>query len=414
MPGPERRDSESTRGPSRNRPSSRPAGPADPARDVSPPDLRDALHRTRADLDLLLHALRPAVAVLGGDLSLQWLTAEMGSYLADGIGTGESFLDALSRSVDTDRLDEDLKEIAARVAADSSRTGCAEVDEVETSTPDGRILRLRFVGRSQARTGTRAGEQSTTRSAEDEEPVVLVWMREVTRYRQLEQEVADISETERRRIGEDLHDMIASRLTAVSMRLQNLRYALEENGEAVHPADLTVLIDEVQRGAEEARTLSHALVPVPLYENTLAAALQTLAQKIDQLHRPHCRFVGDGSEPSPDSTTTGLHLYRIAYEAVQNAVQHANPTQIRIRLVREDDRLVLSVTDNGSGFCPEENPAPDDASEGLGLHLMQYRADLIGATLRFDPSPAGGTQVRCIWPVQEELPAAKALPAPNG
>ena len=342
--------------------------------------------RARSDLQLLLRIAQPAVILLTPDLQARWFTPEVRAFVDDWDRSFETLLEALTRSCGC----EDLIDVANRVVDEKQAL------EFEAATSDDRILRFRLLPYDDR--------------DPDREGVVL-GIREITRYRRLERQIAEISEAERRRIGEDLHDMIASRLTAVSMRLQNLRYSLVEQDRPVTAADLDTLIEEVRRGANEARTLSHALVPVPLYESSLAGALQRLAKEINNLHSPTCLFEGDTTEPLPENTTTGLHLYRIAYEAVQNAIQHAEPDTIRIRLERDDDTLILSVADDGSGLPDEDldegtdEDAPGVPESGLGLHLMQYRADLIGADLRFRPGSEGGTVLECAWPIQDDIPS---------
>jgi len=88
-----------------------------------------------------------------------------------------------------------------------------------------------------------------------------------------------------------------------------------------------------------------------------------------------------------------MNLYRIAHEAVANAREHADPSRIQLGLTEEGSDLVLSVCDDGRGW---EGEAPDD--EGLGLHLMRYRANLIGATLTLS-SGDGQTVVECCLPL---------------
>jgi len=342
--------------------------------------LQRDLARTRSDLQLLLRIAQPAVILLDGTLRARWFTPEVRAFVDDWDRSSETLLEAVTRSCDCD----DLLDVARRARTEETAM------ELESATADGRILRFRLL------------------PYDEEDPArqgLVLGIREVTRFRRLEKQIAEISETERRRIGEDLHDMIASRLTAVSMRLQNLHYSLVEEDRAVTEEDLEGLIEEVRRGADEARTLSHALVPVPLYESCLSGALGRLAKEIDKLHPPRCIFEGDRAEDLPEETTTGLHLYRIAYEAVQNAVQHADPETIRIRLERTDGTLDLTVADDGTGFPQDTDTGDDDqAEQGLGLHLMRYRADLIGARLHLEQRPSGGTILRCSWPIQSELP----------
>jgi len=334
------------------------------------------LTRLVSDLRNLLAATEVAVIFLTADLEIRWATPAAKVYLGD---AGVS--DSLSH------LPPPLGEHAL-IDVCRSVLESRESTSTEQRAKNGRRLRIKLSPYVNA-AGALGG--------------VVVSVTDETQKRRMERHIAQISEEERRRIGEDLHDMIASRLTAASMRLQNLRYSLNQQGTPVQAEDLDVIIDEVRRGAEETRLLSHALVPVPLYERSLAVALQTLAEEIDDLHDPHCTFEGSCTEPLPENQTTALHLYRIAYEAVYNAVKHGDPSEIRIRLDREGDSLVLAITDDGTGLSEEDSSEP-----GLGLHLMQYRSNLIGADLEFDRGPEGGAQVRCRWPLNQDLPTEEA------
>jgi signal transduction histidine kinase len=93
-----------------------------------------------------------------------------------------------------------------------------------------------------------------------------------------------------------------------------------------------------------------------------------------------------------DDTIT-FHLYRIAQEAMNNAIKHGRARRIEIELVRRDNLLLLAVRDFGVGMSPKRG---DDA--GMGLRVMQYRAGVIGGTLNLERTPRGGTTVICSIP----------------
>jgi signal transduction histidine kinase len=102
-----------------------------------------------------------------------------------------------------------------------------------------------------------------------------------------------------------------------------------------------------------------------------------------------CRFQADVGPVTFRDAAVATHLYRIAQEAITNAVKHARPKQIGVDLVAAGERLVLAVEDDGVGI-PDLLPA-----EGLGLQTMRHRARMIGATLSIDREPGGGTTVTC-------------------
>lgn len=203
----------------------------------------------------------------------------------------------------------------------------------------------------------------------------------------LEREVLEISEGERRRIGHDLHDGLGQRLTAASMTTNALVAALKADAPAL--AERGEDIGRQLRAAiAEARSLSHGLAPVAFVDDSLMAALAALAEGAG---RGNVRCVFECAEPVQvaDAEVAG-HLYRIAQEAVNNALKHAAPTEIRIGLERRDGALVLEVDDDGEGLDESAPPAA-----GIGLRVMRYRARLIGGELEIGSAPAGGTRICC-------------------
>ncbi|MCS4198401.1 two-component system CheB/CheR fusion protein [Salinibacter ruber] len=216
---------------------------------------------------------------------------------------------------------------------------------------------------------------------------------DMTRHRELEREVIEISDRERQRIGEALHDVISSGLTHVVMRTDTLAHTLTQEGTAVTADDLEGISSEVKEAADQIRSLSHALIPRALRQDHLAAALADLADEEEDFSDVECAFVGDEGETRPEDETDAMNLYRIAHEAVANAREHADPSRIQLGLREEGSGLVLSIRDDGRGW---DGDTPEE--EGLGLHLMRYRANLIGATLRLT-SDDGETVVECRLPL---------------
>jgi signal transduction histidine kinase len=192
------------------------------------------------------------------------------------------------------------------------------------------------------------------------------------------------SDREQRRIGRDLHDTLLQSLVAASMSLRGVAKRLE----VVRPDEAAILLelaDVLRRELESARTLSRSLHPVTLVEQGLAAALEQLASATSA--RIPCRFVSSGLGGS--DAATSVHLYRIAQEAIANAVQHGRASRIEISLRSTRDALTLEVSDDGMGFS-SELPV-----NGMGLTVMKYRAEAMGAELAIGSSPGKGTVVRC-------------------
>lgn len=204
----------------------------------------------------------------------------------------------------------------------------------------------------------------------------------------LEREVLEISESERRRIGHDLHDGLGQRLTAASMSVNALVSSLKNDA----PALASCAADigrQIRDAIAETRSHSHGLAPVALVDDGLMIGLRTLAESTRRGSGVRCVFECPEPVRLADAEVAG-HIYRIAQEAVNNALKHASPSEIRIGLECRADLLMLEVDDDGEGFGENEQPA-----NGIGFRVMRYRARLIGGTLAFGTAPAGGARVSC-------------------
>jgi two-component system sensor kinase FixL len=138
-----------------------------------------------------------------------------------------------------------------------------------------------------------------------------------------------------------------------------------------------------------ARELSRGLSPISLESDGLMVALRELAARTKKIFRVDCRFKCKGPVLIPDHNV-GIHLYRIAQEAVSNAIKHGKASRIDIGLSRTSERIVLAVSDNGIGM-----PRKPRKKGGMGLRVMQYRAGVIDASLVGQRQPDGGTTFVC-------------------
>lgn len=216
-------------------------------------------------------------------------------------------------------------------------------------------------------------------------------VRDISERRSLENEVLRISDQERRRIGQDLHDGLGQMLTGIGLISQNLgrRLRTEQSPVASDVEEITELVREAD---QQARSLARGLVPVELDAHGLAAAVQRLTTNAARLFGVECVFEEVGSIPVRDSTSA-INLYRIAQEAVSNAVKHGRATSVRVTLASGKDQLRLRIQDNGIGF-PDEL----DEDRGMGVRIMHYRARVIGAVLEIRSRPEGGTLITCTLP----------------
>jgi two-component system sensor kinase FixL len=214
--------------------------------------------------------------------------------------------------------------------------------------------------------------------------------RDLSDRRRLEKEVARASTFEQERIGQEIHDGLGQKLTALSMMAASLKRDLARQN-VPESRTLNELIEHLRQATEEARALSRGLAPVPLTEQGLAAALSRLAEDMQTATGITCRFESDSRNPvEVGSRTVALQLYRIAQEAVHNAIKHGRPHNITIRLASVGRYAELRVSDDGRGFGSDA-----DSAEGFGLRIMRYRAAIVGADLSIESAPESGTLVRC-------------------
>lgn len=217
-------------------------------------------------------------------------------------------------------------------------------------------------------------------------------VRDITEQRRLEQEVLRISEHERRRIGQDLHDGLGQMLTGIGLISRNheKKLADENHPAAETAAEITNLIKEAD---QHARGLAKGLVPVEFDKNGLEAALERLQTNAQKLFNIDCHLEVSGELVFSD-TTHAIHMYRIAQESISNAVKHGGATKVTIHLAATDQFIRLRVSDNGSGF--KDNW---DAEGGLGVRIMQFRARLISGNLEISDHHGKGAVVTCTMPI---------------
>lgn len=228
--------------------------------------------------------------------------------------------------------------------------------------------------------------------------------RDITERKRLEQEVMQISDLERRRIGHDLHDSVCQQLAGLSLMTSTLAEELEERGlpESGEAAKISDLLNEV---IDETRSVARGLFPARLEENGLAVSLEKLAATSSELFGIECEFTAT-HPPEMVENAVALHLYYIVREAIANASKHGGAKNVWIKLEPDAGRYLLSVEDNGGGFTP-----PAQTATGMGLRNMFYRARVIGATLTLHSEPGSGTTVCCHFhPVSRELPPAVGSP----
>ena len=217
--------------------------------------------------------------------------------------------------------------------------------------------------------------------------------KEIEERERLEQELLGISEREQRRLGQDLHDSLCQHLTGTALAGQVLadRLAARNLPEADKAQDVVTLIEAA---ITQSRSLARGLSPVDLYAEGLPQALEGFAATTSQLFGVSCSFLRHGKVSVTDAAAAG-QLYRIAQEAVSNAIKHGRAKRITITLAADDSGTVLSVEDNGVGV-----PDPPPRNNGMGLRIMSHRANVAGARFEIGRGVGGGTLVSCALPAE--------------
>lgn len=216
-------------------------------------------------------------------------------------------------------------------------------------------------------------------------------VRDVSERRELQRQVLEIAAEEDRRIGHELHDNTQQQLTGLSLLAKSLADKLAQKSSPEAPFAKR-LADEINETAKQVHLLSRGLVPVEVDAQGLRAALTELAYRISELHRIRCEFRCETPVAVADNFIA-THLYRIAQEAVNNAMKHSAAKRIEISLANAQGNIILQISDDGIGIDEQRQFQP-----GTGLRIMRYRAGLIGASLKIEPGEPRGTMIKCtVW-----------------
>ncbi|HEX4796442.1 MAG TPA: DUF4118 domain-containing protein [Humisphaera sp.] len=262
-----------------------------------------------------------------------------------------------------------------------SEDGAVPVDADATSNlalQDGRILEC-YSAPVRSADGTSYGK---------------VWFfRDITERRKVARQIIEAGERERQRIGQDLHDDVCQHLAGITC----LGRVLERELIDCNPAQAERagrIVELIGQAIHRARSLSHGLQPVEFENAGLGTSLRELAATVESMFAVRCQFRGESSVPLNDAIAP-IHLYRIAQEAINNAVRHGKAANIYIDLFNIEGRVIMSIEDDGVGIDLSVPPT------GLGLRTMQTRARMIGGTLNVERGNERGTLVTCQLPLHE-------------
>ena len=226
---------------------------------------------------------------------------------------------------------------------------------------------------------------------------------DITERKRMEQAILDVSAREQRQIGQDLHDGLGQHLTGIAFMSKVLEQKLASRRSADDAAHAAKIVHLVNEAINKTRELARGLLPVVSDAVGLMGALRLWSAEVEDLFHVRCELVC----PEPvlvNDVGVATHLYHIAQEAVNNALRHANPRHVVITLAQAIDIGTISIEDDGHGIPPAVGERP-----GLGLHIMSYRASMIGGSLDVHAGHAGGTVVRCRFPLPDVGPPSRAV-----
>lgn len=274
---------------------------------------------------------------------------------------------------------------------------------VEYSPAGGKLARVRrmmmspFMARAASRELNLAQEQLRRQLAE--------LVREMEARKKAEQAALIASIAEQGRIGRDLHDSVGQELTGLSLRTKVLSRSITKEA-----PDASRLAQEIVNGLNgiigEIKGAIRGLTPIAPHPQGLMDALDRMIDRMALGTDVRMSFECP-EEVAVKDMTAATNLYRIAQEATNNAVKYSNASRIVVRLIQEEDAVVLTIEDDGNGVAAGAAP---DGPAGNGVHFMRQRAEAIGAEFDADISGERGTVLRCRWPSitgggLEELPA---------
>jgi PAS domain S-box-containing protein len=226
----------------------------------------------------------------------------------------------------------------------------------------------------------------------------LVVLQDVSERKQLERAILEAVNREQYRIGNDLHDGLGQELTGIALMLRGVAGRLTTEYPPILP-EIESITRLVSNAIESTRSLARGLSPVNLERGGLKDALEGLAMHAAELYGVQIVCTHRGTSAHPLSPELANHLYRIAQEAVRNAVRHGNARTIRLHLHGARAKVRLTVTDDGVGL-------PQDAmdAQGMGLKIMSYRARMLGGEVRFERAEPQGVRIVCECPIEPAAP----------
>jgi two-component system CheB/CheR fusion protein len=206
----------------------------------------------------------------------------------------------------------------------------------------------------------------------------------------LKKAIVYVSTLEQEKIGREVHDNLGQRLTGINLLVSDLQRKLSIK-DILSGKKLLQIMEQISLAIGETRNISHGLSPILFPPQKLQDALIELISMADKANiQQDCEFSEILNIPD---NTVAVQIYRIAQEAVNNAIKYSKARHITLQLKTHKDKMMLVIQDNGIGIELKENKQ----NWGMGLKIMQYRASSINANLIIESSPNNGTIVRCLF-----------------
>jgi signal transduction histidine kinase len=223
-------------------------------------------------------------------------------------------------------------------------------------------------------------------------------VRDITERRRMERKIAEIESHERMKVGRDMHDTLSQQLVGIRLLAESLHRRLEEQGIPL-AGDTSQIVKLIGNTIDQSRRIIRGLAPTGVSDDGLVPCLVAMADDTESLFKIPCRCIAaDGVEVLDPGAT--MQLFRIAQEAVSNAVRHAKAGHITISLSADRGSGQLTVQDDGKGL-----PKRMQSEGGMGLQIMRYRSNIIGGELTVEAGTEGGTKVTCSFPLHGPGPA---------
>ncbi|MFM7143163.1 MAG: PAS domain S-box protein [Alphaproteobacteria bacterium] len=279
-----------------------------------------------------------------------------------------------------------------RVFEDIRSDGRPRVFETRVLTADGRFVPI---------------EISLNYVDQSGQGFIFGWFHDISDRKRLEAAVIEAAAHEQHRIGHDLHDGLGSYLGGVAFKAKALEQGLAKSDAGPLAEKASEIVKLLAGAMSQVRRLARGLDPVDVERFGLSKALEKLASDTIESYGIACTFASRPAEPAVD-LAVARETYRIAQEAIHNAIRHGQAKNVDVRLEADAETVQLVVKDDGKGFRHAEpfattNPRSSDSS-GMGLRIMRYRAHTVGGEVYIDSEPGRGTEIRVECPVTSAAP----------